>query len=932
MHPTQALGKWVSTFILLFTLWTPACKAQPLGILLLFSYEPIYPTAQLLTQYLNQALQQEIDQPFQLYIEYLDADIGTSEQYLADYRQLLHTKQQQNSHYDIVIAVGNSALSFAANENQELFNNSPLIFVNVSDQALVERIQARSSITGVMNIPPMHQLLELLQQLYPKRTSYYAIDDGLSHRQNRKLMLQQAADKLGISIELLRLDQLTWEELSTKLGKIEHQPIILLSAYQDSNGRKRHSAESNYFLGEHSSSPVWHPWQVGIGYGLTGGVVTDLKQSAQISAQMTAQVLHGTNVSDIPISTQPPLITLVDASKAISYGLALKSFPKDTTFINRPTSFWHLYGAFIIISISTISLILLLLFFAWRETLKRRDSEKKLIESNNLISYLLDAIPDLIYFKDTQGTYRFCNQNFIDLTKKDPLGITDFEIFEPAVAENFRKQDLATLAHGKMDVVEEWLTLANGDVLLYETRKTPIFDNKNNLQGIFGLSRDITDLKKAQKSLEFIAHHDSLTGLINRLALSEKTDFAINNAHRNQEKLAVIYLDLDRFKDVNDSIGHDVGDLLLKEVAKRLQKNLRESDVCSRLGGDEFIIVLTQISDLQQVKNKVDRLLQIIAQPYQLNKHLISIYSSAGISIYPENGSNSTELIKHADAALHKAKELGRNRYCLYEPSLTKHIYSRLVLDKDLRKALKNNQFYLNYQPIFAEDSKTIKRIEVLVRWLHPKRGIISPLEFIPIAETSGLITDLGFWVMKEACQQFLLWKSLTGNNQLERLAINISPIQINSNFAPKVTNLLREVSFDPSWLEMEVTESLMMSDSKEVIEQIEELKALGVHFSIDDFGTGYSSLSKLKSMPVSTLKIDQSFVQDINTDNNDYEIVLAIIQMAKSLNLVVIAEGIETKEQADTLLNLGCPLLQGYYYAKPMSNDQLGQHFTDNI
>lgn len=916
--------KWINLFIVLVTLWAPVSQAQPASVLLLFSYEPIYPGAQLLTQYLNSALQNEIKQPFQLHIEYLDADLGTSEQYLKDYRQLLLSKQQQNVRYDIVIAVGNAALNFATQEQARVFNDKPILFVDVNDRTLVDQINTKPNITGVMNQPPMHELLQLLQQLYPKKTQIYAIYDGLSHRENRKNRLRQASSELEVSLQFLRLDQLSWQALGEQLHELHQQPIILLSAFQDKTGHRKHSAEGNAFLNEHANSPIWHPWQAGIGLGLTGGVVTDLNQSAQITAQMAAQVLNGETLANIPTITQPPLITMVDAEKALSYGLALKRFPEPTTFINPPGSFWYEYGAFIIISISTIGLILLLVFFAWREALKRRDSDKKLMESNHLISYLLDAIPDLIYFKDTQGVYRFCNQNLTDLTKKNPLGMTDYDLFETSVAETFRQQDQATLIRAKMDVIEEWLTLSNGECLLFETRKIPIYDSQGILQGIFGLSRDISELKKAQKSLEYIAHHDSLTGLINRLALNEKTDFAISTAHRNDEHLAVIYLDLDRFKDVNDSIGHDIGDLLLKEVAQRLQNNLRESDICSRLGGDEFIIVLTQTKNQQQVIHKVNQILQAVAQPYQLNQHLISIYSSAGISLYPQDGTNSTELIKHADAALHKAKELGRNRYCHYEPSLTQHIYSRLVLDKDLRKALQDNQFYLNYQPIFYKNAQSVQRVEVLIRWQHPERGLIPPLEFIPIAETSGLISDLGFWVMRNACQQFVAWKQQAENQSLERLAINISPIQINSNFANKVVQLLQNCSFNPDWLEMEVTEGVMMSDSKEVIEQVEALKAMGIHFSIDDFGTGYSSLSKLKGMPVSTLKIDQSFVQDINSDRNDFEIVQAIIQMAKSLNLAVIAEGVETKEQADTLLQLGCSLLQGYHYAKPMSAQQL--------
>lgn len=919
---------WVKVLLLLCTFWAPASQADPLEALLLLSYEPVYPTAQFITEYyVNDALNEEIDQPIQLNVEYLDTDLGFSQEYLADYRALLETKQQ-DEHYDVVIVVGDSALNLAANSQQNLFNDSPLIFLNVSNQQLVSNIQSQMPLSGVMGTPPMHAHVQLLQQLYPEQKTYYVIDDGLKHRQYRRDLIEQAAQDANIDLNYLRLNQMSWQELGSALNLIEQQPIILLSAYQDRLGHTKHISESTKFITQHASSLIWHPWQAGIGLGLAGGVMVDIKKSAQIAARMTAQVLNNKALADIPIVEQPPLITLVDADQALNYGIALNQFPKGTEFINKPVSFWYTYGAFIIISISTISLILVLSFLAWRATLKKRDIDKKLTESNNFISYLLDSIPDLIFFKDAQGVYRFSNHKFALYAQKDPIGETDFDIFDKSTADFFREQDKITIALGQMNLNEEWLVLPDGESKLYETRKNPIYNSKGELQGIFGLSRDITDLNEAQRGLEFIANHDSLTGLINRIYLNDKIDFAIKSAHRNQEQLAVIYLDLDRFKDVNDSIGHDVGDLLLKEVANRLRGHTRESDICARLGGDEFVIVLTQTSNVEQVNEKAESLLQEIAQPYQLNNHLISLYSSAGISIYPADGGNSTELVKHADAALHEAKRLGRNRYCHYEPSLTRHIYSRLVLDNDLRQALKNKQFFLAYQPMVFEGSKTIRRIEALVRWQHPERGLIPPLEFIPIAETSGLISDLGFWIIENACQQFLLWKQHGKNPELERLAINISPIQINSNFAKKVTRLLKDMSFNPTWLEMEVTEGLMMSDTKDVIDQIEALKALGVHFSIDDFGTGYSSLGKLKSMPVSTLKIDKSFIHDINVDNSDYKIVHAITQMAKSLNLDVVAEGIETKEQADLLLDIGCQWLQGYYFFRPISPEELNQYF----
>ena len=412
------------------------------------------------------------------------------------------------------------------------------------------------------------------------------------------------------------------------------------------------------------------------------------------------------------------------------------------------------------------------------------------------------------------------------------------------------------------------------------------------------------------------------------MLLNKKLEYALNLARRNEEQLGILYLDLDRFKDINDTIGHDIGDLLLKDVAHRLHNNIRDTDICSRLGGDEFIVVLTSVNDAQRIQEKCEQLLQLIAQPYSLQGHLLSVFASAGISVFPQDGNNVDELIRNADAALHKAKELGRNRSYLYQRQLTDSIHSRMSLEQDLRSAMESRQFTLAFQPQFKLGNTKPQRAEALLRWPHPARGMISPLEFIPLAETSGMIIELGYWVLRSTCQQFLFWREQ--GLMLEKIAVNVSPVQINSSFANTVTDILQQLNFDPHWLELEVTEGLMMSGTTEVSQQIEQLRALGVEFAIDDFGTGYSSLSKLKSMPVSVLKIDQSFVRDINDDINDFEIVRAIVAMASSLGLTVVAEGVETAAHESTLQELGCEWMQGYYYAKPMAADEFYQRYRN--
>jgi diguanylate cyclase (GGDEF)-like protein/PAS domain S-box-containing protein len=537
---------------------------------------------------------------------------------------------------------------------------------------------------------------------------------------------------------------------------------------------------------------------------------------------------------------------------------------------------------------------------------------------------VLDSMPDIVFLKDLEGTYRLASQRARTGFLHDVLGKTDFDLFEPAIARRHRDIDMETIRLGHGHRNEEWLTIRDGHKILLETSKTPLYDRAGQCIGILGVSRDITELRKAQNNLEHIAHHDALTGLANRTLLGKKFDFALRLARRRAESLAVIFLDLDRFKDINDTLGHDVGDLLLQEVAIRLQRNLRDSDLCARLGGDEFILILPNAGDSEELQRKAKLLLHVVSRPYEIKGHVLTVFTSAGISLFPADGNDVDSLIRHADAALHQAKESGRNAYFFYERSLTDNLHTRMTLEQDLRHALEQNQFSMVYQPQFRLGEKQPLRVEALMRWQHPRRGNISPLEFIAIAETTGMILDIGQWALVTACRQFLSWREQ--GLFLDKIAINVSAIQINAGFADRVISALHLLEFNPRWLELEITETAAMSGISEVTRQINQLRASGVEFSIDDFGTGYSSLSKIKSMPVALLKIDQSFVRDINDDINDYEIARAVILMAKSLGLTVVAEGVETLAQENTLQRLGCDWVQGFLYGMPLT----GQEFAD--
>lgn len=571
------------------------------------------------------------------------------------------------------------------------------------------------------------------------------------------------------------------------------------------------------------------------------------------------------------------------------------------------------------------ALTLVLLIF---QRQRRMRSDRRLDEHAALLGSLISDLPEMVFYKDRRGVYRLCNKlgsEFLGRPSTDIIGKTDADFFDRLTAENLRLHDDEATERESITQNEEWLTDADGKSVLLDVRRQPLVSEKGHRNGVLLTCRDITESKQIQRELEYQARHDSLTGLANRYLLQEQLSFALQMARRNEESLAVIFIDLDRFKDINDAIGHTIGDLLLRDVAHRLRTNLRESDICARLSGDEFVIVLTQ-TDGSHISEKCDQLLAELARPYQLQGHLLSIFASAGIAIAPDHGNNTDILLAHADAALHQAKALGRNRSCVYTTELTLNQNNQLSLEQDLRQAVLNEEFKLVFQPQFRAGEIIPRRVETLIRWPHEFRGLISPHEFIPLAETTGLVRELGLWVIREAAKQFLSWRE--AGLVLDKIAVNVSAMQINANFADSVAIILSDLNFDPTWLELEVTESLMMSGMTEISAQIQQLCELGVEFSIDDFGTGYSSLSKLKSLPVSVLKIDRSFVRNVHEQENDYEIARAIIMMALSLGLSVVAEGVENKEQEQTLRNLGCEWMQGFMYGMPMSGADFLQQY----
>ncbi|HWY53921.1 MAG TPA: EAL domain-containing protein [Terriglobales bacterium] len=492
--------------------------------------------------------------------------------------------------------------------------------------------------------------------------------------------------------------------------------------------------------------------------------------------------------------------------------------------------------------------------------------------------------------------------------------------------------EIDSVIREKRDYIVEYRVVWPDNSVHWRTSSGQAFyDDTGRVTRMSGITMDIDDRKQAEERVQFLAYYDALTGLPNRTLLRDRLANAFAGARRQKNKLAVLYLDLDRFKDINDSLGHSVGDLLLQEVAERLRRWGREQDTVARVGGDEFLIVLTGLKDVTDVVVAAERLMDAMTAEFVVQGRSLSIGCSVGISIFPEHGREADNLIKNADAAMYCAKGAGRNNFRFYTEDMNAQAVERLTLENSLRLALDKKELFLMYQPQMDMVTGKIVGLEVLLRWQHPELGLVPPDKFIRIAENSGLIVRIGEWVLRTACGQARKWQDEGLANV--SVAVNVSAVQFRQeDFCELIRRVLQQTGLAPEYLELELTESLLLSSADVTFSVLQKLKAMGLKLAIDDFGTGYSSFSYLRQFRVSKIKIDRSFVRDVAVNPDDAAITSAIISMAKSLNLKVIAEGVENEAQMSFLRAHQCDEIQGYYFSKPLAVDKVGDKLrSDN-
>ncbi len=540
------------------------------------------------------------------------------------------------------------------------------------------------------------------------------------------------------------------------------------------------------------------------------------------------------------------------------------------------------------------------------------------------LSTYLQAIDQhaIVSVSDRAGRIVQVNNKFVDISgygREELIGKDHRIINSGTHPAAFFADMWATIGAGKIWRGVICNRKKSGDEYWVDAAIVPLLDANGKVERFISIRIDITDRKQAEADILHMATHDSLTGLANRALLLERVKQSVESGRRQQDKAAVLFIDLDQFKGVNDSLGHDTGDLLLVQVAQRLTHNVRTEDTVARQGGDEFIVFLPFVDGVAGVQALAEKLLKALSEPYLIQGKTLYIGSSIGVAMFPQDGLSVADLLKSSDTAMYRVKETGRNNYMFFTSSMSQELSDRFALLEDLRQAIARGELSLVYHPIVDVNKGVMESVEVLLRWNHPVRGPLSPLQFIPLAESSGLIISIGDWVFRTACAQWKIWEN--AGLDAPRMAINLSAIQFHDKrLADRILKILQDTGVEAHELELEITETSLMKQSDEVVGTLVRLTEMGLRIAIDDFGTGYSSLSYLKRFPIDTLKIDQSFVRDLEFDPDDAAIVNTVIAMAHSLKMRVIAEGVETQGQLDFLRAQGCDQYQGYLLCKPLS------------
>ncbi|RQW09209.1 ABC transporter substrate binding protein [Paenibacillus rhizophilus] len=903
-----------------------------------------------------------------IYTEYLDWKRYPEEDNLQRFYEMIKGKYA-DKHFDAILATDDIALDFAIRHRKELLNDAPIIFSGVN-QVGFDRIKDRRNMTGIIeNIDPS-ETMKMALYLNPSIRNVYVIYDNSESGLSTGQLVMNKLESLGLGLRIFPMNRMSKEEMEQTAASLKPDSILLMTTYySDSTGRITEFDRLSSELAAVSAVPVYHTYDFGLNHGAFGGSLLSGKLQGEKAANLALRVLRGESPNRIPVSYAGTSRKVFDFNELNHFGIALKDLPSGSELVNKPFSFYETYRSLVITLIAAFAVLLIFIFVLLFHAGVVRRIRKQLMESNERFSLAAFGADAVIWDLDmTTMIYYFSDRWYellgYEIGEIDEHYIGWSNIIHPDDLEQEERQRKEHLSGRTVYYYSEYRIRAkSGEYKWFQARGKVQRNEEGGYVRFAGSMTDITDRKGYESKLQMsyqelestyeeltalqdelleqynkvvenqallqaseekyrvLAFNDELSGLPNRLSLTEELKAFIEENESGQA--ALFFLDIDNFKYINDTMGHTFGDQLLTQAGERLLALANGSSRHYRFGGDEFVILLKDTEKPEQTVFYAEALIQSFNEPFQLGDSTVHVSISIGIAQYPRDGNSAEALLKNADIAMYRAKQAGKGTYILYGQNMQQHFDERVIIEKHLREAIDNNELSLQYQPKVTLRTGELWGFEALIRWNSPVLGFVSPLSFIGIAEDCRLIIPIGEWVLRKACL-FLAGLHRQGLGPYH-ISVNISVIQLLlDDFTDTVLRILRETELNPRYLELEITESIIMESFEEISIKLEYLKQRGIGIALDDFGTGYSSLSYLKQLPITTLKIDKSFIDGLPGEGSSMPLAGSIVAIGHDMGLNVTAEGVETEEQLDFLRRVNCDKVQGYFISRPIAEGQV--------
>jgi diguanylate cyclase (GGDEF)-like protein/PAS domain S-box-containing protein len=936
-------------------------KEKPYNILILNSY-----SNNQWTDSLNQGIFEAFDTMEKEYVTYTEN---------MDYKrfpgvlyQHLLTEQfaykYKNTRIDIILTTDDRALLFALEHRKEMFSDAPIIFSGVHKNVADRIMERYDRITGVYEQIDTATTIQYAKQINQNLKKVYLLSEYTETAIITEAMIVNDIHATAPELEIISLSNYTLHEILEIVPQLTPDSILLMGPYSVDKGNEHYGGQNLIKnISKKSSVPIYVLYEYEFGTGALGGHLLMGEFQGRKAGNLAIDVLNGDPIDDMKPVLEDSYQATFDYNALLKHDISLKSLPKDSIIINRDINFFERYRTGVIIVLSIFVLLILFIAVLMFNIRKRIRAEKVLKEQNTEIQQLYETVSiseeelkaqfdELWEIKNhlaiSEERYRLVSEASNDIIWELDIrtnivyfperlfGFTDLKYLKSKMHYKeligiIHPEDLALFKNGVIKHVwgetpnletEMRMKVNDEGYLWFSVHAKAIYNGKNKPIRLSGCFTDITEKKKNLQMIEELAYYDTLTGMRNRAGFMKSITMVHEEAKRYNRRYAIIYFDLDNFKDLNDTFGHTFGDEVLVQVAQKTQAICDSNSYVARLGGDEFIMLLTNATD-DLIHTRVEDILTTCQEKMIVQDRPIYISASIGVSIYPEHATDYETLIRYADIAMYVAKREGKMQYKIFADSWYQLLEGKVILSENVRIAIEDKQFMVYYQPQIDMTSGNINHLEALIRWKHPDRGMISPLEFISLAEETGQIVQLGFFVLRQVLD-FLIRLKQMGKNNIT-VSINVSVKQlIEKDFVDKFTNMVIHSGIEPEKIMIELTESILMESFQEITDKLNLLIKNGFSIALDDFGTGYSSLSYLLRLPIQILKIDKSFIERIIMNDMSRSLIISIIDIAHNLGMKVVAEGVENKEEMEFLMEYDCDYIQGYLISRPEPEDQI--------